>query len=158
MLSLKSIARRLREQRTWNAEQMDEVDPLVRDAFRGIKVIGARLRPPVLDIGLAAALEWYAEGACWPRPAFTLRSTCPTTCQRLNDPAVQSPCSALPRSLSNVVHHSRPNRCTSACGSMRVSDADIEDDGIGFDGRPTDGKPHSSACRIRERIASCRVW
>jgi signal transduction histidine kinase len=154
MLSLKSIARRLRNQKSVNAEQIDEVESLVRDAFRSIKVIGARLRPPVLDIGLAAALEWLAENMLAQagiRLALDMSDKLPP----LNDRCAITLFRIAQESLSNVVHHSKAEYVhISLQFDAEFLMLSIEDDGIGFDGGPQDGKPHFGLLGIRERIAS----
>ena len=151
MLSLKLISRRLRDGEAVPPQQIDEVESLVRDAFRSIKVIAARLRPPVLDIGLTAALEWLAESML-ANAGIKLHLDLPEHLPPLDDRCSITLFRIAQETLSNVVRHAQAEYvCISLFFEAESLVLCIEDDGIGFEGEPHDGQPHFGLLGIRER-------
>ena len=153
-MNLKHIARRMRNHEPVDVARIDEVESLVNDAFQSIKSIASRLRPPVLSIGLPAALEWIAESMLIPS-GIRVRLDCAEILPTLNDRCSITLFRIAQECLSNVVRHAHATHVRISLtldGQFLV--LCIEDDGVGFEEKPQDSKPHFGLLSLRERTQS----
>lgn len=154
MLGLKRLRRRLADGESVSPEQIDEVGVLVSEAFRSIKDIAADLRPPVLGIGLAAAIEWLAERTLAPA-GIKFRLDLPEHSPPLDDRCAVTLFRIAQEALSNIVRHAAARYVGIALHSDgEIVSLEIQDDGIGFSSKPRDGRPHFGLLGIKERAES----
>lgn len=133
-LQLQLEALRRRATATGDRTQLDECLALVGQVLTQVRTLSLDLRPPQLDnLGLAAALRWFAERKLANMPGVTLRFTAEglpaldapleTTCFRIAQEA-----------LTNVLRHSGARQVeidlAVVDGRLRMM---ICDDGTGFD-------------------------
>jgi signal transduction histidine kinase len=117
------LRQRLGEARTLAAETLDEVHRIIFD-----------LRPSVLDdLGLLAAIRWYAGRQLEPR-GIAVRFDFPDGTLPLPPETEAALFRAVQEAIGNIARHSRAESALveidASAGRLRI---DIEDEGVGFD-------------------------
>ncbi|MCK9284988.1 MAG: histidine kinase [Rhodocyclaceae bacterium] len=132
LLNLKRIERSSRSGNSVSAEQVAEIKLLIEDALRGVRGIAADLRPPVLNIGLPAAIEWLAERTL-NGSDIALRIEMAESLPGMDDRCSITLFRIVQESLTNIVRHAHAQSVHIALASdgesLRLL---IEDDGVGF--------------------------
>lgn len=128
-----------------------EIDTILGDAYRSIKSIATELRPPALNLGLAAAIEWQAQRTLLPaKLGFT--AALRTDAESLPDAAKTSLFRIAQESFTNIVRYAK---AVSVHVSLRMEGADylleISDDGVGFNLDLVDRHTHFGLSGMRER-------
>jgi PAS domain S-box-containing protein len=129
----------------------DKLRALVEDTIEVTRNVAMNLRPPALDLGLVAALEWLAED-------FALRSEIPCAFEaragevRLGEKVATELFRIVQESLTNVARHAGAQQVRLA---MQFDDdalcLSIRDDGRGFDPQDASGLRHFGLLSMRER-------
>ena len=132
-------------------EKVQDMLALVDKAIKGVRNVTSNLRPPVLDIGIAAAILWLGD-------QFNARTATNCTVHILNDPKGMDDASTLTlfrivqESLTNVARHA-----AASCVEIRVGQSgddicvEIEDDGKGFDPVTMSAKVSFGLMGMKER-------
>jgi signal transduction histidine kinase len=140
------------------APHVRAMQELLTQAVAASHRIQYNLRPPVLDAGLPAALDWMARG-------FSERTGVTTRYESNRDALELAPAKAAAlyrfaqESLNNVARHAQ-------AGSVQVTlfatDAEVTlevaDDGIGFDPDMLDSAPGFGLRGLVERASSLGGW
>ncbi|MGC5699666.1 PAS domain S-box protein [Pseudomonas sp. NFXW11] len=121
-------------------ERLNSMKRLIAQLFQLVRDVATALRPPILDAGIASAIEWQAR-------RFEARTQIPCLVQvpehlpRLSDAKAIGLFRILQEALTNVMRHAQAHtvELTLAleAGALCMS---ISDDGLGFDtasARPT---------------------
>lgn len=129
------------------------MESLADDILHRVRDIASTLRPKVLDLGLAAAIEWLAqEFTCRTGAACRLTLDGLEACEGLDGVRTTAIFRIVQESLTNVARHARARRVDIsfvACdGGLRIS---IRDDGAGFDPEAVQAGGGIGLSGIRER-------
>lgn len=121
-------------------ERLNSMKRLIAQLFQLVRDVATALRPPILDAGIASAIEWQAR-------RFEARTQIPCLVQvpdnlpRLSDAKAIGLFRILQEALTNVMRHAQAHTVelslTLEAGELCMS---ISDDGLGFDtaaARPT---------------------
>ncbi|UQY32721.1 PAS domain S-box protein [Pseudomonas fulva] len=114
-------------------ERLDNMKKLIANLFQLVRDVATALRPPILDAGIASAIEWQAR-------RFEARTQIPCLVEvpeyvpPLSDAKATGLFRILQESLTNVMRHAQAHTVTVRLellgDSLRLS---ISDDGRGFD-------------------------
>ncbi|UXZ22269.1 transporter substrate-binding domain-containing protein [Pseudomonas sp. YeP6b] len=132
-------------------ERLNSMKRLIAQLFQLVRDVATALRPPILDAGIASAIEWQAR-------RFEARTHIPCLVQvpdnlpALSDAKAIGLFRILQEALTNVMRHAQAHTVEL---TLSVEGADlrltISDDGIGF--VETQGRPVSfGVVGMRERI------
>lgn len=141
------------------AASAQTIDDMLAEAYRSIKTIAADLRPPALNLGLVAAIEWLVE-----RMLLPLGVHCEVQCQdadalrRLEDGLAITAFRIAQEALTNIARHAqaRAVRIVIARENAGLSLL-IADDGKGFDMTQVSRSPvdaHFGLLGMTERVAA----
>jgi signal transduction histidine kinase len=126
------------------------IEDALAQTHRNVKAITAELRPPVLDMGLAPAIEWLADNVL--RPANIGLHLDISEVQELPDEVSICLFRILQESFSNCAKYSNASLVTTTFGiranSLRLR---IVDNGCGFDLESVDTGTHFGILGMRER-------
>lgn len=115
------------------AQGISDLQALVEDTIGIVRHISTRLRPPVLDLGLAAAIEWLAEDFRH-RWEIDCLVDLPKGDIHFSEPIGLTLFRVVQESLTNVAKHAGANRVVISLfeddGKISLS---IRDNGQGFD-------------------------
>ena len=136
------------EQARGTGERMRE---LIEETMEVTRNVALNLRPPALDLGLAAALEWLAEDFGL-RTDIACRVEAPAADLPLDDQQATALFRIAQESLTNVTRHAR-------AGQVRIAltlqdnwlQLEIHDDGVGFDADALPPAGHFGLFGMRER-------
>ncbi|KYC29216.1 protein of unknown function [Sterolibacterium denitrificans] len=143
------------------AASAQTIDGMLADAYRSIKTIAADLRPPALNLGLVAAVEWLAE-----RMLLPIGVQCEVQYQDadalsgLEDGLAITAFRIVQEALTNVVRHAEARRVRIVIARECVDGADaglhlsIADDGRGFDMTQVSRETHFGLLGMTERVAA----
>lgn len=117
--------------------KMQRMESLADDILHRVRDIASTLRPKVLDLGLAPAIEWLAqEFSCHTRIVCRLSINGDELCDSLDSTAITAIFRIVQESLTNVARHAKAKRIdislTRRAQFLRLL---IHDDGVGFDPR-----------------------
>lgn len=151
------LARELGERPAY-APRVNTMQELLTHAISASHRIQHDLRPPVLDAGLVAALEWLIKG-------FTERTAVAATFETNRDDAALATdrAAALYRvaqeSLANVAKHAQASRVSVYlfCAPDEVT-LEVSDNGVGFDPRILDNTPGFGVRSLTERARGFSGW
>lgn len=131
-----------------------KIESIIGEAYRSVKSIAAELRPPALNLGLPAAIEWQAARMLTPAGLqFTVALA----------PAAESLPDATATALFRIVQEAFTNvlRYAGACSvhvSLRADGGQlilsVADDGCGFDPAGVVAGEHFGLVGMRERVAA----
>ncbi|BBP79734.1 two-component sensor [Pseudomonas sp. Ost2] len=121
-------------------ERLNSMKKLIAQLFQLVRDVATALRPPILDAGIASAIEWQAR-------RFEARTQIPCLVQvpenlpRLSDAKAIGLFRILQEALTNVMRHAQAHtvELTLAIDGQDLC-LSISDDGVGFvapSGRPT---------------------
>lgn len=128
-----------------------EIESMLIDAYRSVKAITAELRPPALNLGLVAAIEWQAEQSFAHQPTqVTLALRTPPA--NLTDNAMTTLFRIVQEAFTNIVKcaHAR-NVHVSLRNDEHGLYLTIADDGTGFEPQGVDTACHFGLVGMRER-------
>jgi PAS domain S-box-containing protein len=127
---------------------------LVDRAIAGVRQIAGNLRPPALDMGLAAAIEWLVA-------EFKQHSTAQVRLelQGLQDPVLEDRAMTIYRivqeSLNNITKYANASEVHIALRRTGATlDLSVKDNGAGFDPLQPSGKRSFGLLGMRERALS----
>jgi signal transduction histidine kinase len=126
---------------------IDEGVSLVDEAIQQVRDLSFELRPSLLDdLGLTAALHWYADRYMQRTGIHTTTSICPESRIRLPRELETSCFRIVQEALTNVARHAQAKTVSI---DVRTVNSDlslsIKDDGLGFDSySPANGVPLNS--------------
>jgi signal transduction histidine kinase len=132
-------------------ERLEAMKRLIAQLFQLVRDVASALRPPILDAGIASAIEWQAR-------RFEARTQIPCLVQVPDHPPALSDAKAtglfriLQEALTNVIRHAQAHTVQIAltCRGERLS-MTVTDDGVGFD--PHCPRPTSfGLVGMRERV------
>jgi signal transduction histidine kinase len=134
--------------------RVEDVEALIGEAYRSVKAIAADLRPPALNLGLTAAVEWLAGRLLAPAGIIVRIDFAPTA-----DVLPEAQAIVLFRivqeALSNIVRHARAQRVQLIFNAdMLNARLVIRDDGIGFDPGRVDRSAHFGLLGVSERASA----
>ncbi len=132
-------------------ERLNSMKRLIAQLFQLVRDVATALRPPILDAGIASAIEWQAR-------RFEARTHIPCLVQvpdnlpALSDAKAIGLFRILQEALTNVMRHAQAHTVEL---TLTVENADlrltISDDGVGFVENP--GRPVSfGVVGMRERV------
>ena len=132
-------------------ERLNSMKRLIAQLFQLVRDVATALRPPILDAGIASAIEWQAR-------RFEARTHIPCLVQvpdnlpALSDAKAIGLFRILQEALTNVMRHAQAHTVEL---TLTVESADlrltISDDGVGFVENP--GRPVSfGVVGMRERV------
>ena len=130
-------------------ESMDIVDRVLEQAHD----LSLDLRPPMLDdLGLAAALRWYADRLAQ-RADLELRLEVDEI-GRAFDTALETACFRVAQeALTNVARHARAATVTVTLRQTTQLELDVQDDGVGFDPARVAGQPRLGLLGMEEQVS-----
>ncbi|AZF02264.1 putative two-component sensor, near polyamine transporter [Pseudomonas orientalis] len=113
-------------------ERLNSMKRLIAQLFQLVRDVATALRPPILDAGIASAIEWQAR-------RFEARTQIPCLVRVPENPPILSDAKAiglfriLQEALTNVMRHAQAHTVELTLGvdgpNLRLT---ISDDGIGF--------------------------
>ncbi|WP_018152310.1 PAS domain-containing sensor histidine kinase [Leeia oryzae] len=133
-------------------ERLSSMKKLIDQTIQMVRNVATALRPPVLDLGLPAALEWYAR-RFEARFVIPVAVTLPPGLPELADSEATALFRIVQEALTNVARHAE-------AGSVRIDLAmtptgltlTIADDGKGFDPGHASEERSFGLIGIRERV------
>jgi len=133
-------------------ERLFNMKRLIEQTFQIVRDVASALRPPILDAGIASAVEWQVR-------RFEARTQIPCLVSVPEQPVALSDSKAiglfriLQEALTNVMRHADAHsvhlllECQNTCLSLRISD-----DGRGFDPLASRAGVSFGLVGIRERV------
>lgn len=133
-------------------ERLQQMSRLIAQLFQQVRDVATALRPPILDAGIASAIEWQAR-------RFEARTQIPCLVEVPDSlpPLCEAKATGLFRvlqeALTNIMRHAAAHsveiRLSREAGALQLC---IADDGVGFDpGRTRSGS--FGLVGMRERVA-----
>jgi signal transduction histidine kinase len=114
-------------------DRLHSMKRLIEQTFQIVRDVASALRPPILDAGIASAVEWQMR-RFEQRSQIPVRVTVPDTPLALSDEQAIGLFRILQEALTNVLRHAQANSV-----SLLLESSDdglllcLSDDGIGFD-------------------------
>lgn len=132
-------------------ERLNSMKRLIAQLFQLVRDVATALRPPILDAGIASAIEWQAR-RFEARTQIPCLVQVPENLQALSDAKAIGLFRILQEALTNVMRHAQAHTVEL---TLSVEGADlrltISDDGVGF--VETQGRPVSfGVVGMRERV------
>lgn len=133
---------------------IEKIDTMLGEAYRSVKSIATALRPPALNLGLPAAIEWQAERVLAPAGLkFTISHT--DIADTLPDAIATPLFRIVQEAFSNIIRHAKSTSVhvsvRSTTDGLRLC---IADDGVGFDLTRVNSANHFGLIGMRERICA----
>ncbi len=130
------------------------IEAIIGEAYRSVKSIAAELRPPALNLGLPAAIEWQAARVLTPAGLQFTVALAPVA-ESLPDVIATALFRIVQEAFTNVLRYA-------GAGSVHISlRADggqlilsVADDGCGFDPAAVAAGEHFGLVGMRERVAA----
>jgi signal transduction histidine kinase len=131
------------------------IEAMIGDAYRSVKSIAAELRPPALNLGLPAAIEWQAGRMLTPAGLQFTSSLAPIS-DSLPDVIATALFRIVQEAFTNILRYAGANSVhvslrQDAPGQLSLS---IADDGCGFNPAAIDPGDHFGLVGMRERAAA----
>jgi PAS domain S-box-containing protein len=134
------------------AERLITMRRLIESTFQIVRDVATALRPPVLDAGIASAIEWQArrfEG----RTGVTCLVSVPDAPVQLDDGKATGLFRILQEALTNVMRHAEASLVNIGLSSSNgVISMSVTDDGKGFDPEHQPAERSFGLVGIRERV------
>jgi PAS domain S-box-containing protein len=152
-MDLSWIRKRLPEKKDDLHEKAESMSQLLHSTIQTVKRLSSKLRPPVLDLGVTAALEWEAE---------EFQEHTGITCQLAITPEnvkLEPDLSTViyrifQETLTNVTRHARADKVDA---KLEVADGkivlEIKDNGIGISDEEISGSRSIGIIGTRERVS-----
>ena len=130
------------------------IESMIGEAYRSVKSIAAELRPPALNLGLPAAIEWQAARVLAPAGLQFTVALAPVA-ESLPDATATALFRIVQEAFTNVLRYAGAR---SVHVSLRA-DAEqlilsVADDGCGFDPAGVAAGEHFGLVGMRERVAA----
>ena len=130
------------------------IEAMIGEAYRSVKSIAAELRPPALNLGLPAAIEWQAARVLAPAGLQFTVALAPVA-ESLPDATATALFRIVQEAFTNVLRYAGAR---SVHVSLRA-DAEqlilsVADDGCGFDPAVVAAGEHFGLVGMRERVAA----
>ena len=130
------------------------IETLIGEAYRSVKSIAAELRPPALNLGLPAAIEWQAARVLAPAGLQFTVALAPMA-ESLPDAVATALFRIVQEAFTNVLRHAGAR---SVHVSLRADGKQlilsVADDGCGFDPFAVAAGEHFGLVGMRERVAA----
>jgi len=130
------------------------IEGMIGEAYRSVKSIATELRPPALNLGLSAAIEWQAARVLAPAGLHFTAALAPLA-ESLPDSVATALFRIVQEAFTNVLRyagaHSVHVSLRQADGQLTLS---VADDGCGFDPAAVSSGDHFGLVGMRERVAA----
>lgn len=130
------------------------IESLIGEAYRSVKSIAAELRPPALNLGLPAAIEWQAARVLTPAGLQFTVALAPVA-ESLPDATATALFRIVQEAFTNVLRYAAAR---SVHVSLRADGEQlilsVADDGCGFDPAAVAAGEHFGLVGMRERVAA----
>ena len=130
------------------------IETIIGEAYRSVKSIAAELRPPALNLGLPAAIEWQAARVLTPAGLQFTVALAPVA-ESLPDAVATALFRIVQEAFTNVLRYARAR---SVHVSLRADGGQlilsVADDGCGFDPAAVAAGEHFGLVGMRERVAA----
>ena len=130
------------------------IETIIGEAYRSVKSIAAELRPPALNLGLPAAIEWQAERVLAPAGLQFTVALAPVA-ESLPDAIATALFRIVQEAFTNVLRYAGARRVHVSLradgGELVLS---VADDGCGFDPAAVAAGEHFGLVGMRERVAA----
>jgi signal transduction histidine kinase len=130
------------------------IETMIGEAYLSVKSIATELRPPALNLGLAAAIEWQATRVLTPAGLQFTASLAPLA-ESLPDEVATALFRIVQEAFTNVLRYAGAR---SVHVSLREADGhlslSVADDGGGFDPAGVAPGEHFGLVGMRERVAA----
>lgn len=140
------------DQATRNA--LTSIESMIGEAYRSVKSIAAELRPPALNLGLPAAIEWQAARVLAPAGLQFTVALAPVA-ESLPDATATALFRIVQEAFTNVLRYAGAH---SVHVSLRQTEEQlilsVADDGCGFDPAGVAAGEHFGLVGMRERVAA----
>ena len=128
------------------------IESIIGEAYRSVKSIAAELRPPALNLGLPAAIEWQAARVLTPAGLQFTVALAPVA-ESLPDAMATSLFRIVQEAFTNILRHAAAH---SVHVSLRADEGQlilsVADDGGGFDPAGVAAGEHFGLAGMRERV------
>lgn len=152
-MQLKWLDGRLADDQATHAA-LAAIEAMIADAYRSVKSIAAELRPPALNLGLSAAIEWQAARALTPAGLQFTAALAPLA-ETLPDDVATALFRIVQEAFTNVLRYAGAR---SVHVSLRQAEGQlvlsVADDGCGFDPAAVAVGEHFGLVGMRERVAA----
>jgi PAS domain S-box-containing protein len=133
-------------------ERLQQMSRLIAQLFQQVRDVASALRPPILDAGIASAIEWQAR-RFEARTGIPCLVEVPDSLPPLGEAKATGLFRVLQEALTNIMRHAGAHsvevRLTQEDGELQLY---IGDDGVGFD--PAQARSGSfGLVGMRERVA-----
>jgi PAS domain S-box-containing protein len=134
------------------AERLATMKRLIESTFQIVRDVATALRPPVLDAGIASAIEWQAR-RFESRSGLTCLVSVPDAPLELDDGRATGLFRILQEALTNVLRHADASTVTVglSCSDGTIC-MSVADDGKGFDPSRQPAERSFGLVGIRERV------
>jgi signal transduction histidine kinase len=130
------------------------IEAMIGEAYRSVKSIAAELRPPALNLGLPAAIEWQAARVLTPAGLQFTVALAPVA-ESLPDAVATALFRIVQEAFTNVLRYANAR---SVHVSLRADGEQlilsVADDGCGFDPAAVAAGEHFGLVGMRERVAA----
>jgi signal transduction histidine kinase len=130
------------------------IETIIGEAYRSVKSIAAELRPPALNLGLPAAIEWQAERVLAPAGLQFTVALAPVA-ESLPDAIATALFRIVQEAFTNVLRYAGARRVHVSLradgGELVLS---VADDGCGFDPAGVAAGEHFGLVGMCERVAA----
>ncbi len=130
------------------------IEAMIGEAYRSVKSIAAELRPPALNLGLPAAIEWQAARVLTPAGLQFTVALAPVA-ESLPDAVATALFRIVQEAFTNVLRYANAR---SVHVSLRADGGQlilsVADDGCGFDPAAVAAGEHFGLVGMRERVAA----
>lgn len=130
------------------------IESIIGEAYRSVKSIAAELRPPALNLGLPAAIEWQAARMLTPAGLQFTVALAPVA-ESLPDATATALFRIVQEAFTNALRHAGAH---SVHVSLRADGGQlilsVADDGCGFDPAAVCAGEHFGLAGMRERVAA----
>jgi len=130
------------------------IEAMIGEAYLSVKSIATELRPPALNLGLPAAIEWQAARVLTPTGLQFTASLAPLA-ESLPDDVATALFRIVQEAFTNVLRyagaHSVHVSLRQADGQLSLS---VADDGCGFDPAAVSSGDHFGLVGMRERVTA----
>ncbi|MCM2287401.1 MAG: histidine kinase [Sulfuritalea sp.] len=130
------------------------IESMIGEAYRSVKSIAAELRPPALNLGLPAAIEWQAARVLAPAGLQFTVALAPVA-ESLPDSVATALFRIVQEAFTNVLRYAGAH---SVHVSLRADGEQlilsVADDGCGFDPASIAAGEHFGLVGMRERVAA----
>lgn len=133
---------------------LGSIEAMIGEAYRSVKSIATELRPPALNLGLPAAIEWQAARVLTPAGLHFTAALAPVA-ESLPDTVATALFRIVQEAFTNVLRYAGARSVHVSLrqdhGQLSLS---VADDGCGFDPAGVAPGEHFGLVGMRERVAA----